>query len=195
MGVFLGAVRHRDITNAANSHNASTAFWKGPTMRKLQIPDSETVRKLIHQELVRSEESRYGHRLHGLLLLTAGLSCGQVAALLGEDSTTVQRWVRRFERGGLEALREGKRSGRPRLLGEAQWQKLAGDLRMDPREFGLPAKLWSGRILSEHLHLHYAVDLGIRQSQRIFRRLSSGRRKPFPRSLDRGKIPEKRRSN
>jgi transposase len=154
-------------------------------MRKLQIPDSETVRKLIHQELVRCEESRYGHRLHGLLLLTAGLSCGQVAALLGEDSTTVQRWVRRFERGGLVALRERKRSGRPRLLDEVQWHKLEGDLRMNPREFGLPAKLWSGRVLSEHLHLHYGVDLGIRQSQRIFRRLSSGRRKPVPR-FDRG---------
>lgn len=154
-------------------------------MRKLQIPDSQAVRKTIHQELVRCEQSRYGHRLHGLLLLTAGLSCGQVAALLGEDSTTVQRWVRRFERGGLEALREGKRSGRPRLLDEAQWHKLEGELRMDPREFGLPAKLWSGRVLSEHLHLHYAVDLGIRQSQRIFRRISPRRRKPLPR-VDRG---------
>jgi len=149
-------------------------------MQKLQIPDSEAVRKTIRREIVRSEESRYAHRLHGLLLLTAGLSCREVAKLLGEDSTTVQRWVRRFEHGGLEALREGKRSGRPRQLNEAQWHKLEGDLRMDPREFGLPTKLWSGRVLSEHLRLHYAVDLGLRQSQRIFRRIGSGRRNAQP---------------
>ena len=39
-------------------------------------------------------------------------------------STTVQRWVRRFEQGGLEALREGERSGRPSALDAAQWRKL-----------------------------------------------------------------------
>ena len=154
-------------------------------MRKLRIPDAEMVRKTIHQEIGRSEESRYGHRLHGLLLLTAGLSSRQVAELLGEDSTTVQRWVRRFEHGGLEALREAKRSGRPRLLNEAQWRKLEGDLRTDPRELGLTAKRWNGRVLSEHLHLHYAVDLGLRQSQRIFRRISCGRCEARP-QVDRG---------
>ena len=154
-------------------------------MRKLRIPNAEADRIAIRQEIGRSEESRYGHRLHGLLLLTAGLSCRQVAELLGEDGTTVQRWVRRFEHGGLEALRERKRSGRPRLLDEAQWRKLEADLRMDPRQFGLTAKIWNGRVLSEHLRLHYTVDLGIRQGQRIFQRISSHRREPRP-QVDRG---------
>ena|SRR6516165_4937158 len=49
-------------------------------------------------------------------LVTAGQSCRQIAELFGENGTTVQRWVRRFEHGGLEALREGERSGRPSAL-------------------------------------------------------------------------------
>ena len=85
-------------------------------MRKLQIEEAEMMRIALQQEIARSEESRYDHRLHGLLLVTAGQSCRQIAELFGENGTTVQRWVRRFEQGGLEALREGERSGRPSAL-------------------------------------------------------------------------------
>src|SRR5579875_14489 len=71
-------------------------------MRKLQIECTEAIRVAIQQEIERSEETRYQHRLHGLLLLAAGHSCRQVAGFFGEDDTTVQRWVRRFERGPQE---------------------------------------------------------------------------------------------
>ena len=71
------------------------------------------------------------------------------AAVSTQMSTTVQRWVRRFEQGGLEALREGERSGRPSALDAAQWRKLQGDLRKTPRDFGIPATLCDGRVLSE----------------------------------------------
>jgi transposase len=149
-------------------------------MRKLQIEDAEVMRIAIQQEIGRSEDSRYDHRLHGLLLVTAGQSCRQVAELFGEDGTTVQRWVRRFEEGGLEALREGERSGRPRTLDARQWRKLQGDLRKSPRDFGLAAALWDGPVLCEHLRRRYEVDLGVRQCQRIFRQMGFRLRKPRP---------------
>jgi len=149
-------------------------------MRKLQIQDPEVMRIAIQQEIGRSEESRYDHRLHGLLLVTAGQSCRQVAELFGEDGTTVQRWVRRFEEVGLEGLREGERSGRPRMLEGRQWRKLQGDLRKSPRDFGLAATLWDGPVLAEHLRRRYGVDLGVRQCQRIFRQMGFRLRKPRP---------------
>jgi transposase len=147
------------------------------TMRKLQIEDAEVMRIALQQEIARSEESRYDHRLHGLLLVSAGQSCRQVAELFGENGTTVQRWVRRFERGGLQALQEGERSGRPATLDAGQWRKLQGDLRKTPRDF---ATLWDGPVLSEHLRRHYRVDLGVRQCQRLFRRMGFRLRKPRP---------------
>ena len=138
-------------------------------MRKLQIEDAEVMRIAIQQEIERSEESRYDHRLHGLLLVTAGQSCREVAALFGENGTTVQRWVNRFEQGGLDALREGERSGRPRTLDAKEWRKLQADLRKTPRDFDLAATLWDGPVLSEHVRRRYGVDLGVRQCQRLFR--------------------------
>lgn len=140
-------------------------------MRKLQIDDSSAMRIAIQQEIGRNEESRYDHRLHGLLLLAAGYSCREIAEIFGEDETTVQRWVHRFEEGGLQALRESKRPGRPRSLDPMQWQELADDLRKSPQDFGLSADAWDGVSLSEHLRRRFAVELGVRQCQRIFRQM------------------------
>jgi transposase len=91
-------------------------------MRKLEIADPEIMRIAIQQEILRSDESRYDHRLHGLLLLTSGKSCQQIADLFGEDRRTVQRWVKRFEEEGLEGMRDGERPGRPACLDAKQWE-------------------------------------------------------------------------
>src|SRR4249919_3946530 len=104
-------------------------------MKPLTITDPDIILGL-QDEIRRSEESRYDHRLHGLLLVAKGESCRAVAALFDEDARTVQRWVQRFESQGFEGLREGERPGRPRLLDARQWQRVAGELRRSPREFG-----------------------------------------------------------
>jgi transposase len=149
-------------------------------MRKLQIEDAEVMQLAIRQEIGRSEESRYDHRLHGLLLVTAGQSCGEVAQLFGENATTVQRWVRRFEETGFAGLRDGERPGRPRSLAAAHWRRLEADLRKSPRDFGLEAGLWDGPLLAEHLRRRYRLDLGVRQCQRLFRHMGFRLRKPRP---------------
>src|SRR6185437_3327535 len=141
-------------------------------MRKIQIEGAETVRTAIQEEVARSEESRYDHRLHGLLLLAAGHSCRDVAGLFGEDDTTVQRWVRRFELGGLRVLRERKRPGRPRTLSVEQWNELQTDLLKTPQEWGLSAALWDGPSLAKHVLHRFGLELSVRQCQRIFRQLS-----------------------
>jgi transposase len=149
-------------------------------MHKLEIEDPEVMRVAIQQEISRSDESRYDHRLHGLLLVTSGQSCREVARLLGEDPSTVQRWVRRFERDGLEGLRDGERPGRPRMISARQWRKLGVDLRATPRDFGLEASIWDGPLLSEHLRGRYGIELGVRQCQRLFRQMGFRLRKPRP---------------
>ena len=149
-------------------------------MRKLQIRDAETMRIAIQQEIERSDESRYDHRLHGVLLVANGQSCRGVAQLFGEDATTVQRWVRRFEQRGFEGLRDGERTGRPRSLDERQWRQLQRDLRREPEQFGHPQGLWDGRLLSAHLKKHYKIDLGVRQCQRMFHQMGFRLRKPRP---------------
>jgi transposase len=149
-------------------------------MRKLQIADADVMRIALQQEIHRSEESRYDHKLHGILLVAAGHDCQQVAELFSEDRRTVQRWVRAFEHQGLDGLREGERRGRPRSLNTRQWKSLQKDLQKSPEAFGLARSLWDGKTLSEHLRRRYEVELGIRQCQRLFKLMGLEQRKPRP---------------
>lgn len=149
-------------------------------MRKLEIADAQIMQLAIRQEIDRSEEARYDHRLHGLLLVAGGRSCTEVGELFGEAATTVQRWVRRFEEKGFSGLREGERSGRPRALDPRRWSRIESDLRKPPSSFGLEANLWDGPVLSEHLRRNYGIDLGVRQCQRLFRQMGFRLRKPRP---------------
>ena len=149
-------------------------------MRKLAIADPEVMRIALQQEITRSDESRYDHRLHGLLLVTGGQSCQQVADLFGEDRRTIQRWVTRFETHGLDGMREGERPGRPAALDAKQWAALGRDLRRNPEIFGHAGHLWDGKLLSEHLRRRYSIILGVRQCQRIFGQMGFRLRKPRP---------------
>jgi transposase len=150
------------------------------TMKRLRIRDAEVMRVAIQQEIARSEESRYDHRLHGILLVASGESCIEVSRKFGEDARTIQRWVKRFEQFGFSGIREGERPGRPRTLNARQWERLTKELRRSPREFGHTQNLWDGKVLGLHLKRHYGVALGVRQCQRIFHRMGFRLRKPRP---------------
>jgi transposase len=149
-------------------------------MRKLQISDFEIMGIVVQQEILRSEESRYDHRLHGILLITQGLTCHEVGDILGQDPRTVERWVQRFEKTGFSGLREGEREGRPRRLSDSQWEAVNRDLRRNPRKFGHAQNLWDGRLLAHHLDKFHDVQLGARQCQRLSRRMGFRLRKPRP---------------
>ena len=149
-------------------------------MRKLEIENADLMRVAIQDEIHRSEESRYDHRLHGVLLVCAGVSCYEVADLFGQSPRTVQYWVQRFERSGFAGLQEGERAGRPAALDKAMVRAVGTDLRREPQAFGYRQNLWDGKLLSHHLAEKYDVKLGVRQCQRVFHKLGFRRRKPRP---------------
>jgi hypothetical protein len=73
-------------------------------MKPLTITDASTMLLGLQDEIRRSEESRYDHRLHGVLLVAQGMSCPEVSRLLGDAPRTVEYWVGRFEAQGLAGL-------------------------------------------------------------------------------------------
>ena len=149
-------------------------------MRPLGIADSATIVLGLQDEIRRSEESRYDHRLHGVLLVAQGMTCPEVAKLLGDAPRTVEYWVHKFEEMGLAGLLEGERSGRPRRLSAQQLQEINAVLRHMPREAGLGSNLWDGKTLAAWIEREYRIDLGVRQCQRLFRQLGFRLRKPRP---------------
>src|SRR5438309_11505945 len=148
-------------------------------MRPLMLSDAMSVLGL-QQEIQRSDELRYDHRLHGVLLVAQGMTCPEVARLLGDAPRSVEYWVGRFERDGLAGLLEGERPGRPRRLAEKQMEAVHRILRQPPREAGLSGNIWDGKPLSTWIEQKYDVDIGVRQCQRMFRQLGFRLRKPRP---------------
>jgi len=149
-------------------------------MRPLRISDAETVILALQDEIRRSHEARYDHRLHALLLVAHGLTCPEVGQLLGDAPRTVENWVHRFEVEGLAGLVEGERAGRPSRLGAAELEAVEAALRGSPQDHGLSANLWDGKNLSAWIEQELGISLGVRQCQRLFRQLGFRLRKPRP---------------
>ena len=149
-------------------------------MKRLQINNKDIIRIATLQEIRRNEESRYDHRLHGLLLVSGGMTCYDVAKQFAQSATTIQRWVNRFEKDGFAGLQDRERPGRTTTLTPKQLISLNADLRTSPRIFGYSNTLWDGKLLAHHLSKQYQVVLGVRQCQRIFHSLGFRRRKPRP---------------
>ena len=149
-------------------------------MKKLEINNAKEQSVVIRNEISRSGESRYDHRLHGILLVNEGMSCYEAGRILGEDSRTMERWVRKFNEKGFNALREGKRSGRRLKLTPQQMAEINTDLRQNPVEFGYEQNLWDGKLLMHHISEKFHTEIGVRSCQLIFHRLEFRRRKPRP---------------
>lgn len=149
-------------------------------MKPLTITDASTIVLGLQDEIRRSRESRYDHRLHGVLLVAQGMTCPEVSRLLGDSPRTVEYWVRRFEEKGLAGLVEGERAGRPRRLSDEQLEEIDLVLRQDPESVGIAGVLWDGKGLSEFIRKRYGVVLGVRQCQYMFKSLGFRLRKPRP---------------
>ena len=134
----------------------------------------------LQQEIQRSEESRYDHRLHGVLLVAQGMTCPQVARLLGDAPRSVEYWVRRYQVQGLAGLAEGERPGRRRRLNEEQIAAINRVVRNKPSDAGMRVNLWDGKTLSAWIEKTYGIQLRVRQCQRLFRQLEFRLRKPRP---------------
>ena len=147
-------------------------------MKKLSKSDAETVILILQDEIRRSYEARYVHRLHAILMVAQDMSCRQVAHLLGDSPRTVAYWVKRYETDGLSGLTDADRPGRPSQLDQEQIQRIEQALRSHPSTYGLAGNLWDGKLLSHFIDQQFGIQLGVRQCQRLFRRLGFGFRKP-----------------
>ena len=158
-------------------------------MKRIEFPNRARLKEKLRKEIRRSDEARYDHRLHAVLLAVDGRSPYQVAELLGDAPRSVYHWIRRFREDGLEGLREEQRPGRPRRLREKQMKALAQDLIKSPADLGYSQPIWDGVWLSNHVKNTFGISLGVRQCQRVFHDL--GLRLLRPRTFPMGASPEK----
>jgi transposase len=149
-------------------------------MKRLEVEQKDDMIIAIRNEIVRSPDARYDHRLHGVLLVASGMSCYDTAKLLGHSPRSVESWVSSFNKKGFFALHDRERSGRPPRLSEDQIRKIDQDIRKSPSDFNYHQNFWDGVVLQRHIMDHYGVSIGVRQCQNLFHKLDFRLRKPRP---------------
>lgn len=147
-------------------------------MKRIIVPDAETFIAAIEDEISRSREGRYFHRLHVVLNVLQGASSYEAARLYRDSPRTIEYWVHRLLSNGLAGLWEGERPGRPSRLSPSDQERLRNEIRRSPRDLGYDQNLWDGLLLSHHLEQHYATSLSVRQCQRVFHQLGFTLQRP-----------------
>ena len=147
-------------------------------MKRISIPDAEIFVAAIQDEISRTIEGRYFHRLDVILCVLQGASPYEAARLFGHSPRTIEYWIHRLLSDGLSGLWEGNRTGRPGRLSAADLQKLQKEIQRSPRDLGYGQNLWDGILLSHHLTKEYATSLSVRQCQRLFHKLGFSLQRP-----------------
>ena len=147
-------------------------------MKRKNIPDAETFKAAIQDEISRTPEGRYFHRLHAILQVLGGASSYETARLYGDSPRTIEYWIQRLTVSGLPGLWEGSHTGRPARLSTLEMARLRKAISRSPRELGYDQNLWDGLLLSHHLAQNYSVSLSVRQCQRLFHQLGFSLQRP-----------------
>src|SRR6185437_5623941 len=96
------------------------------------VADHHTMEQL--QELTRAlPQKRIWRRAQAVVLAQQGRTAQDIADALGCSLKAVKNWVAQYNRGGIEALRERPRCGRPPRLDPHEHSRLKQRLDAPPR--------------------------------------------------------------
>ena len=128
-----------------------------PAAVSIKVTASQ-VRRL--RSIQRSASSRrIWSRATGLLMLTQGKRCREVAKVLGVCVDTVTDWKDRWVHGGLKSLEDKARSGRPPTVTPKYLKLLEEAVERGPQAYGYLFSVWSSGRLAAHLERKTAISL------------------------------------
>jgi transposase len=118
-------------------------------------------------------------------LLQQGKSPPEVARMVGAPRQTVYRWREVLEAGGIDALRDMSKGGRPARLGAAELSRLYVALLEGASAHGFATALWT----LKRVRLLIEREFGVRYSEvhvwRLLGQLGLSNQKPDRRALER----------
>lgn len=146
-------------------------------VRALSPEEQSELNRLVRDGHTHSER----RRAQFILLSAAGHHLKQAALDLGMARSTAGRTLRAFEAGGVRALREPHRTGRPPRLTPEIRRVFDQALQQSPREHGFPTNSWTAPLAATYLASQHGVILSADQTRNWMRALGFRRVKPRPR--------------
>ena len=104
---------------------------------------------------------RLARRIHGVYLASIGHTCSEIMQITGACRRAIQQWIQKYNNGGITALKDKPRPGKPTKLPRQMEEKLCQRIASGPskqdgvwvfngpaikrlleREFGVVYSLW-----------------------------------------------------
>jgi transposase len=126
--------------------------------RPLALPNPENA---SHAELAAAAKcarsQREASRMRAMIALIMEVEPAGVAHIFGVDERTVRRWVRAFNRAGIDGLLDKPKPGRPRKILPERVEECRGALE-DPEQAG--RKHWTGVKFHGYLREELGIEAG-----------------------------------
>ena len=132
----------------------------------------------LEHALVHDTHTEVRVRCQALLRLADGKRVIEVAAVSDVTPHTVYAWHKRFQGGGIPALANKPRSGRPRKWTQEYLDKLAEVSGTDPKLLGYDFTLWTLERLAAHLAVVTNIELTPRSLNDLMEREGYRYRRP-----------------
>jgi transposase len=116
-------------------------------VRRLTAAERRAVENLFR----RSPDARVRRRANAVRLSSLGYTVPQIAQITGSWPQTVRNAFDRFESGGMDALSDRPRSGRPPKATPEYRERLVEAVKTDPGELGYPFTVWTVVRLRAHM--------------------------------------------
>lgn len=129
---------------------------------------SEEIKSLFSKE----EKYTIGMRLYAVYQVSLGQSSRKLQDLYNTSFKQILNWVQRFEKEGIEGLRDKEKPGRPSKLTEGQLQEVRSIvLEKTPSDYGINSATWTGPLLIKFVKDHYHVEYKKAQIYNILKNL------------------------
>lgn len=143
------------------------------TVSKYAITLKKKQRKRLEKIVRRRTPSHWLVLRAKVILLSASLKrVDAVCDALSVDRQVVRRWRKRFLEGGVRALKDRGRRGRPPSIKPKVWEKIATLVVQPPTNFGLELNRWTVRELSKFLADRYGWSVSRSSISRFLKAMS-----------------------
>jgi transposase len=127
------------------------------TLRPLTDEETRAIDRLAHS---RTASARAVERAQMVWRAHEGARVPAIARALGITEATVRLWLRRFNAGGVDGLKDAPRSGRPPVYAAAEVGEVVAASLTNPDDLGLPFGSWTLDRLTAYLQEQQGVGIG-----------------------------------
>ncbi len=140
----------------------------GRRVKQISGYSSEEIKALFNKE----DKYKIGLRLYAVYQVSLGKPSRQLEELYNTSFKQILNWVERFEKEGVDGLKDKSGRGRKSGLSTEELAELK-EIVLDksPTEFGYNSETWSGPLVLEVIKTQYKIEYKIAQVYNILKKM------------------------